>query len=165
MSAEAWIAIATFALAIATLVLVVVGVVQIQLVKDEARRNRTLDIVSRYDFDPVLDTALLKLAVAWQQQPAPAIGVAERPYVVTILNYLDSIAIGIEQELYIDQLARDHMAPIVKLHVRQYLGPNRVVIPDMDIGDFQSLMRLCERWSSTPISFQPKGRLWRRKKP
>jgi len=38
-----------------------------------------------------------------------------------VLNFLDAIAIGIEQGLYIEGLAWDHLDTIVKRHVKRLI--------------------------------------------
>ncbi|HEY0464322.1 MAG TPA: hypothetical protein VGC79_08945, partial [Polyangiaceae bacterium] len=120
LDAEAWTAIGTIALAFATLVLVAVGYRQLISIRAEAKKERTLAICHRYDIDPVLDVSLRSLWILQTSANKTAKDLKKhRPDIVTVLNYLDSIAVGIEQELYIEELARDHIESIVKTHVEQ----------------------------------------------
>lgn len=127
LSAAGWTAvgaIGTLFLALITAILVAVGVSQIRVGRDEARLSRTLAACDRYDTDPVLDASLHRLAEArdsdiLMQEPAKF-----RTDITTLLNYLSSLAVGIEQDLYDGDVIRDHMEPVIKWHVAQYLAPS-----------------------------------------
>jgi len=121
---------------------------QLFAIRAEAKKERTLNMCHRYDIDPVLDSSLHRLWAA--KQAGELDGNLSRffPDIATVLNYLDSIAVGIEQNLYIEGLARDHIESIVKRHVAQYLegdGPSRAGI---NAEHYKSLIVLCKRWST-----------------
>src|SRR5438045_17812 len=99
LTAAAWVAVGTLALAGATLALVIAGLLQISSIRDEARRTRTLAICDRYDFDPILDRSLRNLKRAKANGSFQANPKDFRLDVSTVLNYLDGVAIGIEQGL------------------------------------------------------------------
>jgi hypothetical protein len=84
-----------------------------------------------------------------------------------MLNYLDGVAIGIYQGLYIEGLARDHLQSIVKVHVDRYLKigmPKRLSI---DPQNYWYIAALEQRWSaiSQPHFRDEEGWLarWRRR--
>lgn len=148
LSAEAWTAIGTIALAFATLVLVAVGFRQLRSIRAEAKKERTLAICHRYDIDPVLDVSLRSLWILQTSGNKTAKELKKhRPDIVTVLNYLDSIAVGIEQELYIEELARDHIESIVKTHVEQYLKGTTPKSAGLNPDHYKSLTKLCDSWS------------------
>ncbi len=151
LSAEAWTAFSTAALAsatsvlaVATIFLVVIGRNQIVAVRKEAKQERTLAYCDRYDNDPVLDRCLRRLGIA-REAGRLVKSASIRADATTVLNYLDGLAVGIAQGLYINELARDHMEPILKAHVEQYLGEKS---PDLGVSkdDYRMLLALAERW-------------------
>jgi hypothetical protein len=141
---EGWIAAGTFLLAIVTLFLGLVGLQQIRAAREDAKSNRTLVAVDRYDFDPILDAALKRLRIARENAIAP-----RRGDVVTLLNYLESIAIGINQGAYDEELAAQHMKYIVVQTYRRYLGPDAAPVADLHPGNYIPLKDLYTKWSRT----------------
>lgn len=145
---DAWTAIATLASTFLTAVLVGVGTWQVSELQSQNKKSRTLTTCEKYDLDPILDASLRNLAAG---NLSGDFAKAPRKYktdVTTILNYLDSVAIGIEQGLYIDALAKDHLSVIVKKHVKDYLsdvGAARSI--GIDPENFGHLKALGERWS------------------
>lgn len=157
-----WTALATVGLTASTLMLALLAWLQLRSIRDEALRSRTLAACDRYDTDPILDIALRrisgsKLSGRWPEREL-------RLDVKTVLNYLDALAIGIEQGLYLDELARDHMAPIVKAHVKEYLSAEAVLLFGIDPENYQKLTRLCSRWREAPPFFNGGGGRLRRKR-
>jgi hypothetical protein len=155
LSAEAWAAVfagatatATVALVVVTAFLVVLGRRQIVAIRHEAKQERTLVFCHRYDTEIVLDQALRRLGEA---RAAGAIdnNWSNKSDATSVLNYLDALAVGIAQDLYIEQLARDHMDAIVVHHVEQYLGE---VASNLGLRkeDYAFLLNLADRWSSVP---------------
>ncbi len=154
-SPDIWIAIftgllfvVTLVLAAATVLLVVLGRRQILMIREEAKQERTLAICHLYDLDPVLDAALRRLGQA-RDLGVLSYTSANRADATTILNYLDAIATGIAQKLYIEELARDHLEPIAKAHVEQYLS---AAAPQLGINraNYKALLEMVKRWSEQP---------------
>ncbi len=146
------LAIFTLALAIATSLLVFYGRQQIMSIRREAKRERTLSYCHRYDSDPILDGALRRLGKA-REDKTLARNSATRADIATVLNYLDGLATGIEQHLYIEELARDYMEPVLLHHVEQYLGGGA---PDLGVkrDEYTMLLALADRWRA--LSIPPK---------
>ena len=154
---EGWIAVgtallalSTAVLAIATIALVIIGRNQIIELRAEAKKERTLAYCDRYDTDPVLDQCLRNLGIL-REKGELAKSAAVKADVTTVLNYLDGLAVGITQGLYIEKFARDHMEPIVIAHVDQYLGEKS---PTLGINkrNFDMLIALSESWSKSSKS-------------
>jgi hypothetical protein len=142
LGAHGWIAVATFVLAGVTLFLGLVGLQQIAAARDEAKSNRTLVVVDRYDFDPVMDRCLRRLRAA-REGKGPVI----RGDVVTVLNYLESIAIGISNGTYDEKVAAEHMKHILVTTYKRYLGPDAPAIVDVDPKSYIPLKDLYTKWS------------------
>jgi hypothetical protein len=147
--AAEWTALATVVLAVVTVLLVVVGYIQLSSLRDEARKSRTLAACERYDTDPLLDASLRRLAKAKKDGRLQLHSSDYAADVITVLNILDAIAIGIRQDLYDEDLMRDHLESIVRAHFEEYCGANAQVIEGVDPNDFASLRALCERWGAT----------------
>ena len=148
--------------ALATLVLVVVGGWQIISIRIENKRERTLRVCERYNFDPVLDYATRRLRTARNNGDYSKNPLDFRVDVITVLNYLDGIAIGIGQGLYSEPLARDHLDHIVSLHSSEYLGDTDARSLGFELRDFRHLCDMKDRWGENELYFRS-GRfsLWR----
>jgi hypothetical protein len=152
---DQWTAIGTICLAITTALLYFSAMWQLFLIKKEAKKNRTLDICNRYDNDPVFDAATETLASGKSSGGLAANPTHYKKPIVTILNYLDSVAIGIEQGLYINDLAKDHLNEILQSHVIEYLlDVNVSRACGYDVGHFKRLKKLSESWNQTPTNYK-----------
>jgi Domain of unknown function (DUF4760) len=152
---EQWTAIGTVCLAITTALLYFSAMWQLFLIKKEAKKNRTLDICNRYDNDPTFDSATELLATAKQTGDLKANPVRYKKAIVTILNYLDSVAIGIEQGLYINDLAKDHLNEILQSHVSEYLLDTQLARDcTYDVRHFKRLKLLSEKWNEAPTNYR-----------
>ncbi len=143
-----WTAIGAMATAIITLILVIVGYTQIRETRHQNQRWATIAVCDQYHLDFVLGRSLRRLSVA---RAANKIDGHEREYqfdVTRVLNYLDGLAIGIAQGMYVEALARDHMQSIVKTHVQQYLKDGKPKLFDIEIEDFRYLTALELRWAA-----------------
>jgi hypothetical protein len=145
---DEWSALANLILAGTSILLVVLGWVQINRIRDEARKERTLAICNRYDSDPVLNDQLRKVNVAAKGGGllgnAPTLIIE----IVAILNYLDSIAIGIAQKVYDDKIAKRHLKAILVAHVEQLMTPEMAKAAKFKIPDFECLVDLTRRWTA-----------------
>jgi hypothetical protein len=146
-SPEFWVAVGTAGLALATVVLALIGLRQIAASKLENRQWETLKACDRYTFDPILDGCLRKLR---DVKAAGNFVGHEKDFrfeITTILNCLEGIAVGIYQGVYIENLARDHMQSVVIDHVNEYLkdgAPRRI---DFEAGAYPYVAALSDRWT------------------
>jgi hypothetical protein len=86
---------------------VVVALRQIKDIRSQNRRWRTLEICDRYHLGPHLVEIAARLrAVVDAVEGGEKDALPKRPDVVTMLNYLDGVAIGIYQRLYIGGLTK-----------------------------------------------------------
>src|SRR6266446_5991993 len=113
---EGVLALATIALVFVTLLLVVVASRQISAGRAENRKTQTLSACSNYDLNPVMYECQRRVEAARQEKRLHADAEMLRVEILTVLNFLDAIAIGIHQGLYIETLAYDHLSGIVARH-------------------------------------------------
>lgn len=152
------------ALATVATILVAVGVVQIQSTREEAKRSRTLAACDRYDTDPVLDGALHRLLEGRLSGELERNASYFKSDIATVLNYLDGISIGIEQGLYIDGLAYDHLKDIVKHTASLYLDDATTIrAARMDPGNYTRLKALRDRWVQDAPRFNDRKWPWNKR--
>lgn len=172
LSVEGWTAIAAVAgmfAASATLLLVIVGLFQLRATRREAvrqiehvrRENRvllTITACDRYDNDPVLDRCLRRLRIARQNGKLLESPSTYRTDYATVLNYLESLAIGIAEGLYIEEIVHDHNSALVKQHVEQYLVGDLPAVYGLEPHDYDWLIPLYNKWFPSPTRQQPRPR-------
>jgi hypothetical protein len=157
---DQWTAAATVLSAVATAVLVGVGVWQIRALRNENRMSRTLEACAIYDTDPVLHEAHKALYAARLSGDIEKSPREYRPHVCAILNHLDAIAIGVHQGVYIETIVRDHMEPIIRVHMSQYW--DRFEKFDMAHDHFTHLRKLCDEWNNVQPHFRQRKWSFRR---
>jgi len=153
---ETWSSIvtagATTVMALITGVLAGFAWLQVTSARDEAKRSRTLAACEKYDLDPFLDGSLRRLREAhdngdFRKDPEPF-----KHDVLTLLNYFESIAIGVKRKLYDVAIVRDHFAEIFQDHFNEYLGPNAVQTGWFTGKEFDRYQELCRDWSQGTAS-------------
>ena len=149
----------TLWLAVATTLLVIVAACQIRALRVQTRGWQTLAACERYDTDPVLDRSIRRLAKAGPRK-------TKRRYrtdVIAVLNYLDDIAIGIDQRLYVEAIVWDHMYAILTDHVREHLTGPEAAAYGIDPAGYTRLIALYERWTERRTRFRDSWRIlpWR----
>ena len=153
ISAHGWIAVWTFALTVVTGVLAWVAWYQIGAARQEAAKNRTILACERYDTDPILDRCCQALARAKDSGDLTGNPRAYRVEIFTILNYLESIAIGVEGKFYEAAIVKSYMEPIFRGYIEEYiksgLAQRADVLDDAKPGDYyQSVIALCNTWNA-----------------
>ena len=163
-SANAWAAIGSLIQAAGTVVLFFVAVTQLRSIKLENLKTRTLSACDRYDTDPVLDLSLRELRAASNAGLSPHDRGHLHTSAATVCNYLDSIAVGVEQKLYIEELVRDHLKSIVIKHVDDYLIDDSVArAVGLDRKHYTVLISLAAKWSNDEVRYRD-GHFWSRSK-
>jgi hypothetical protein len=79
------------------------------------RRTReweTLKACERYNTDPVLEKATMRLWYASNGTTDYKLPGVQQRDIHILLNYLDGIAVGVGQGLYIETLVKDHLGPV-----------------------------------------------------
>lgn len=152
-------AIAGLVYDVLTFALVFFGVVQIISARREAKINRTLAACDRYDCDPVLDATCRRLAEARESGDLAANPQKYRLDLYSILNYLESIAIGVRRGLYHHEVVKDYMRPIIVGCHEEYILSGLVLraLPATPVAgagdpsdDFDKMIELVAKWSRPP---------------
>jgi hypothetical protein len=151
--ADSWVAIWTFALFLATGALAAIAWVEIRSAKDENRETQTLLACGRYDTDPIIFACHKKLVETKNYELKNDVALlAEakkiRLEIITILNFLDAIAIGVRQGLYIKHLVKDHLSPIIRRHVSELIDSGVLEKLETSPVYFATLIALDKEWQS-----------------
>lgn len=85
-----------------------------------------------------------------------------RPDEIVLLNFLDTIAIGIQQGLYDENLVYDHTNAIVQRWYDQLLDPNTAKLMRIQVRDYDRLCKLAQRWNTVEPRFGRRWWKWRR---
>lgn len=163
--ANFWVAFWTFALFLSTTALVLVGWQQISSIRSqnaeqmnaqriESIKWKTIEACNIYDFDPIIHECLIKTFQHTQKNLDDHQKKDLKVYVTSILNYLDGIAIGLDQGVYDEDIVKDHMQYIFKLHVSQYLSSREVAKSyGLEIDHFTHLVSLDAKWRHVKTSY------------
>jgi hypothetical protein len=117
------------------------------------RRTReweTLKACQHYDSDPVLDAATQRIWIASAKGTDYRNSAVDRRD-VCLLNYLDGLATGIEQGLYIEAVIRDHLSSVFDHAVVNFVNTQIV-----DGAGLETLLAVHARWfrTSPPSGYQ-----------
>ena len=142
--ADVWTATGTIGLFAATIVLVIVGYIQVRQILYDSKINRSLVACERYTFDPLLDSCLRKMSLSGP-------GTASRSDAVTVLNYLDQLATGVYQAIYDEEFVLLHMHFILTWHVESnLLDEDYRASHKLELDQFPRLLWLYDRWKKRP---------------
>lgn len=150
-----------FIAAIGTVGIAAVGWIQITAARRQARGWRTLDACEKYDTDPVLDLCSQNLAAGKDSGDFDKAPRSYRLNVYTLLNYLEGLSIGIDQNLYVEDIVRDHLEGVVRKLVGDYLDEETAKKIGFDPRDYERLAALDRRWSATQTHFRDRWQPWK----
>ncbi|MEO0445371.1 MAG: hypothetical protein AAF191_04765 [Verrucomicrobiota bacterium] len=125
---------------------------QLGVAADTRKRERTLEAVRRYETDPQLREAIRSNYTKTDQgQNYSLLDESDQFNILTVLNYFDGIACGIEQGLLIEPLVKDYLQFVLDKAVRALLlgqsGPNWNAGPPLVESDnYTVLLNLHQRW-------------------
>jgi hypothetical protein len=147
--------------AIATVVLVVVAIVQLGGLKEQLkqsaeqeRRRNTLEVVQRSESDKFIHAAYKEVQTKVAGSTDYSGTTACEDHIVTILNYFEGLAIGIAQNIYVEKMARDYLQEALKKAVDIWLIgelPGHKVPEKMfGLNEYTELRRLYGRWFPAP---------------
>ena len=160
---DEWTALATSCLAAFTALLVAVGIYQVLAIRAENKKSLTLNACSNYEQNPNIYDALQKLWAALENGDLEREPRKFRPQINVVLNFLDAIAIGIEQGLYLENLAWDHLDAIVRRVVKRFIDSGLIEKVDLEREDFIRLIDMRDRWLRARPKFRDLS-WWQRRK-
>lgn len=130
-----------------SLIALVIGLSQLISVRHNSKVRETLAACERYDTDSVLTQCLRNVKQGEDEQKIHINSLAYSLDIITILNYLEGIAIGISQGLYDEKVAKDHLEPIIRYHVEKHASPEAQQHFHFDaLGDYDRLIALNQKW-------------------
>lgn len=122
--------------------------------QDARVRQTTIDAVRRYETDPQLRDSIKHIYnKTVQGTDYTLLDPPDRFHVVTVLNYFDGIACGIEQGILVEPLVRDYLQFVLDKNVRALLkgdsGPTWAAgDPIVPFEGYETLLDLHGRWLS-----------------
>jgi len=72
----------------------------------------------------------------------------------TVMNYLEGIAIGVQQGFYNDAIVRDHLEDIMRDHVSEFLAPAVVQAAGWGSNEYGRLTTLLGKWQPNNTHFR-----------
>jgi len=146
-NSEILIAIFTAALFLATGFLAAIALLQIQAAREENRGTQTLIACGNYDLNQVIFGSHRTLLQAKDDGRLLRDAHSLRLEITNILNFLDAIAIGIDQKLYVEDLAYNHLHAIVAKHVRELIDSGVSEKAGCRRENYATLLALNDKWS------------------
>jgi hypothetical protein len=129
---------------------------QIKSNETENKKWKTLDVCAQHEFSDQIAASVARLRQFYNPTLTQVDGAA--PNLVqlandtrVVCNYLDGIAIGVRQGLYIEGLARDHLSAIVRRNIRGAFEENRNLVPR---DDFARLIAMDQTWQVNAPYYQ-----------
>lgn len=126
---------------------------QAESARNAAKIERTLAVCSRYESDLTIERCVRRLRRPFDDLSLFANPGSFKHELVMVLNYLDTIALGIHQNLYDESLARDHIGPIV-LDYGRLLNLETFSRLGKNLDDYHCLTRLVQRWRERELAFK-----------
>ncbi len=163
-NAEIIIAISGCVTALITLVLAAAAIVQLPLIAGQLRalsqqieltrdsdraaerrlrEQETMRVCQQYDFDPIIDAATQRIWVASLDGTDYSRPEVQRRDLACLLNYFDGVCIGIDQDLYIEEIVKDHLGEMFKHAVEHLIATGKV-----DKASFYYLIKYYDKWFS-----------------
>jgi hypothetical protein len=105
----------------------------------------------------VVEGCLRRLRVALEDNKFAGSDRNFKQDIIVLLNYLDTIAIGVQQKLYDENLAYDHTNAIVQKWYNDFLNCGTAKAVGVDSRDYDHLYKWAARWANVEPRF---GRRW-----
>lgn len=125
--------------------------------RNENKRERTLNACNRYESDVVVEGCVRRLRTAMDSDELKGKERSFRQDAIVLLNYLDTLAIGVQQGLYDENLAFDHTNAIVQKWYDLLLNYETAKTFGIDLKDYNRLCGMAQRWANVEPRF---GRRW-----
>ena len=126
-----------------------VGMTQLISMRHNAKVRDTLSACERYDSDGVITQCLRNLKDGEDSGKIASSPLTYSLDLITILNYFEGIAIGIDQGLYDKKVAKDHLEPIIAYYVDKYISAEAQQRFNIDgHSDYKRLIALNHEWLS-----------------
>ena len=115
-------AVAELVTALSTMALAWIAWFQIDSIRKESKQWETVKIFHQYDTDPILFECAKSIRVLSKGADYGRITLDPvMQEVRNILNYFDSLAVGVTQGVYIEEIIRDNLEPVICLAVDNFV--------------------------------------------
>ena len=140
------ITIATISM-LATVTIAITAVWQLPAMLRAQKQRATLDVCDRYDSDLIIVKSHRVLTSYYKNNAEVKETDLDEAY-STLMNYFDSVAIGIKQGLYLKKIADAHISRIVVKHINWSLDSKFSFHKKKDeLNDsYEEIMALYEEW-------------------
>ncbi|MBX3493179.1 MAG: hypothetical protein KF899_09470 [Parvibaculum sp.] len=149
------LAVGTFALAAAAWVQIPIVVRQLKALSDQIRESRkmaeesdlrlrqleTLKICSQSESDPTIVDVSRRIWEASDEGKNYTNTAVKQHDLIIMLNYLDSVAVGIEQGLYIESIAKAHLGLMFR-KVVEVIFPSKAI----DTVGYEAIIKTYDEW-------------------
>jgi hypothetical protein len=119
-------------------------------IKDQQRGWETLRVCNQYDLDPVLATVVGKLRALEVSKSKVVDYSSVRMELRSLLNYFDSIAIGIKQNFYMENIVEAHLGGIISDYRNSCFSDDEA--QKLGFGDlrerYSCFIELADRWEA-----------------
>jgi hypothetical protein len=149
-----WIAAVSTISAASTFGLFLFAVIQVISIRASDRKWATIRLTNVFDVDPVLHECTKAIRrLSHGQDYSFATLEPELHSVLTLLNYFASLAIGIEQGIYVEDIVRDNLEENIVRAVDKFITPEYE--PHIKRIELPALVGLRERWRKNSLWMRP----------
>lgn len=140
--------------AVATVSLIGVAWFQAEALRKEQAKQRTIQACMIYDLDPIITGYTSKLRAAHNTGDILTKTSEYRQEIIGLLNFLDTLAISVLQDLMIEKIVLDHMKPMIDKHCAEYIDSKLIEKFDINVSNYKCLTDLRTRWSTTGPTYR-----------
>jgi hypothetical protein len=138
-------ALASLATAVATCGIIVTAIQQIRGLREENRKWETVKACTAYTKDPILFQCAKEVrARSKGSDYTRATMMPVMQELRAILNYLDSLAVGVAQGVYIEQIVRDNLQLVIEKAVDNFCIED--FKQEFNLEGFSHLLAMRARW-------------------
>lgn len=95
---------------------------QFRALRTENKKSRTHEICDRYTCDPIVHGATRIMRASWLNEDIFKNSEKYRTDIITILNYFENVAIGINRKIYDEDLVFDYLGSAMRINTKRFLN-------------------------------------------
>ena len=124
------------------------GAFQLHALREENKKNRTLEICAAWSRDPLIVEAARALNAVWINGELAKDPFKYRPYLITALNYFEDVAVGISQRVYNEDLVFEHLGYVLRVYKKRFLNDDfqKLINLRPTKNNYINLIALTEKW-------------------
>jgi hypothetical protein len=138
-------AVASFATAVATFGIIVTAWIQVRDLRAENKKWSTVRACTSYTTDPILFECARKIRDASKGKDYSITNIQPvMQEVRAVLNYLDSLAVGVAQKIYSEAIIRDNLEFVIVSAVDNFCTDSYK--EELKLEGFEHLIAMRNRW-------------------